>query len=112
MTNGVNRIAFWFTSLSKHTVFTPGNQSINLFPAHEQINSVLKISLGVCQQTQESYSIGHRDFSHQLLYCKAQTLLSLNFDHILIHISCLSHINIKIFLSNVKGMGIRGNLSG
>ena len=49
MTNGVNRLGFWFTSLSKHSVFTPGNQSINLFPAHEPINNPVWISSGVHQ---------------------------------------------------------------
>lgn len=56
MTNGVNRLG-WFTSLSKHSVFTPGNQSINLFPAHVRINSLLQIPSGVRQQTHESYCI-------------------------------------------------------
>lgn len=41
----------WFTSLSKHTVFTPGNQSINLFPVYVGINSLIQMLSDVHQQS-------------------------------------------------------------
>lgn len=44
---------FWFITLSKHTVFTLGNQSINLSLDHVQINSLIQIPSGARQLTHE-----------------------------------------------------------